>query len=347
MSQVRNNLMGYENKDEYNSASFPAKVKRRITQLFQGRFNAWLTRRIPAAEQHQLTSRNIFIMPTRFGFAYLFFVLLLFLLATNYQNNIIMLFSYLMASLFITAMMTSFFNLSGLIIKAQDKSRGHVDQPVNFVVTTTSKQRRFDLNFSFDLQNTVQLPLCSPGNNTVKVPYLGKTRGRFSPGRLKLSSEYCFGLFITWTRLDFQCQAVVYPKIKAINGALPAMSADADSNENVTSSNKGNDDFYELKNYVLGEPLSRIAWKQLAKGQGKFTKHYQQNQGNLCWLNLQDMPANDIESKLQLLCYIILEYSKTAQQFGLNLGTVKIPPNDGLQHMHECLTALTDLSVRS
>lgn len=330
---------------QYSPISKSLAVKGKLSRLFQGRFNLWLTRRIPAAEVHQLTSRNVFILPTRFGFSYLFFVLILFVLATNYQNNIIMLLSYFMASVFITAMMSSFFNLSGLVIKAQDKSRGHLGKPVYFVVTASAQQRRFSLDFNFDRQEKASLAVCLPGDVKIKVPYVSKTRGRFSPGRLTISSEYCFGLFITWTRLDFACQAIVYPKIKAIKGALPAMSASSNSKEMQGKSRKGEDDFYELKNYIVGEPLSRIAWKQLAKGQGRFTKHYQQSQGNLCWLCLENMPASAIESKLQFLCFIILQYSQTGQKFGLDLGRVKIPPNEGPQHMQQCLTALSDFSL--
>lgn len=317
-----------------------------IKSRFNNHLERWLIKRIPNALQHKLTSKNIFIMPTQFGFAFLLFILLLFLMATNYQNNIILLFSYLMASLFLTAMMYSFFNLAGLIVKAEPVVRGHAQTSLGFMVTLTSQHRRFDLNFNFDSQPVKQLPVCEPGNTLCKVLFDCADRGRYSPGRMRVSSEYCFGLFITWTRLDFDCQAIVYPKVQKPKRVLPILSVDNNMGKNLRNHLDGFDDFYQLKDYVFTEPVSRIAWKQFAKGQGKLSKHYEQEQGDLSWLRLSDMPSNSLEGKLQLLCYLIIKHSKVADQFGVDLGSIKIPVNSGNPHMHQCLTALADFSFR-
>jgi uncharacterized protein (DUF58 family) len=329
----------------------------RLKQLFSLRAQTWLSKRIPSAKQHNLSNKNIFIMPTRFGFSFMFFVMVLFLLATNYQNNIIMLFSYLMASLFITAMMNTFFNLSGLTVKAQNMSYGYAEQPLSFAVSLHSKQSRYALNLAFKDQSMTTLEHCHQGDNLVNVLFTINQRGRFPTGRLKISSEYCFGLFVAWTHLDFASYAVVYPKSRAIEGALPNLSApknNDDENSNLMPEFvQGTDDFYQLKPYELGEPLSRVAWKQLAKGQGRFSKQYQQNQGKLCWLTLAAMPSHNLETKLQYLCFLIAEHSKTGQPFGLDLslGTstntrtaaeVKINPDVGTEHLKSCLIALAD-----
>jgi uncharacterized protein (DUF58 family) len=299
-------------------------------------------------------------MPTRFGFSFMFFIVILFLLATNYQNNIIMLFSYLMASLFITAMMTSFFNLSGLTVKAQNLSYGYAEQPLLFAVSLRAKQNCYALNLAFKDQAVTKLEHCQQGECSVNVLFASDKRGRLPTGRLKVSSEYCFGFFVAWTHLDFASCAVVYPKSKKIEGALPNLSADKYSDDEspnlLPEFIQGNDDFYQLKPYELGEPLSRVAWKQLAKGQGHFSKQYQQNQGKLCWLTLAAMPSKNIETKLQYLSFFIGEYSKTGQPFGLDLAldsgtktgagtTVKINPDIGTEHLKSCLTALADFSI--
>lgn len=104
-----------------------------------------------------------------------------------------------------------------------------------------------------------------------------------------------------------------------------------------------------MKNYILGESQARIAWKQLARGQGKFSKSYQAQQSNLQWLKLSNMPSNDIEENLQCLCFLILEYTQQKQTFGLLIdlptntnihSASKIEPNSGLVHQEECLMAL-------
>ncbi len=320
----------------------PTKLKQQLEKTFNYKMNAWLVRRIPVSSEHQLSSQNIFILPSRFGIAFLLFILLLFLMATNYQNNLIMLFSYLMASLFITAMLKSFFNLSGLKVKAQSEIYGHTDTDLFYTISLSSQTPRYALNLQFDQQPKTYIPCCEVGTSKIKVSFQSALRGRYKPGRLRISSAYCFGLFTTWTRLDFNCQAIIYPKQTIITGHLAALSAIEESPQVTSSDQPGMDEFYQLKSYSQGEPLSRVAWKQFAKGQGKMSKEYQQQQGELRWLKLTDMPANHVEIKLQQLSYLIIEYSNMGKAFGVDLGYCTIAINTGAIHKQTCLTALAD-----
>jgi len=321
-------------------ATFVSPIKKSLSRFFNMRFNRWLKRRIPPASQHKLSNRNIFIMPSRFGFAYITFVILLFLLATNYQNNIIMLLSYLMASIFITTMMQSFFNLSGIEISAEKEASGYAKTNIYFTVKILSPNKRLDLHFSFDDQQALHLSQCTKGEKTAYVLCHYENRGVYYPGRLKVWSEYSLGLFITWTKIDFGNQCSVYPQVLPLKESQRKFSGELKENSAVTNDKQGIDDFFELKTHIPGESLSRIAWKQLARGQGRLTKHYHEQQGAGCWLKITDMPNNSIEIKLQHLCFLVNEYNTLGQAFGLDLGQNKIMPSQGEQHFKQCLMAL-------
>jgi uncharacterized protein (DUF58 family) len=266
------------------------------------------------------------------------------MLATNYQNNVIMLLSYLMASLFITTMMHSFYNVSGIVLSADKKAAGYAKQNISFPVKITLSNKRLDLNFSFDNQQVFHLAQGVQGDQTVYVPCHYENRGVYHPGRLKMSSEYSLGLFITWTRIDFGNQCTVYPQAIPLSNSQSNFSGPASENllvENLHLENKpGIDDFYELKPHIPGEPLSRIAWKQFARGQGRLTKHYHQQQDTTCWLKLIDMPKHGLEKQLQYLCFLINEYNHAGQIFGLDLGHEQIKPSQGDDHFKQCLMAL-------
>jgi len=321
-------------------ATFVSPIKDFINRFFKLRFNRWLKRRIPPASVHKLTNRNIFIMPTRFGFVYLIFVLLLFLLATNYQNNVIMLLSYLMASLFITTMMRSFYNVSGITLSAEKNAAGYAKQSITFPIQVSFPNKRFDLNFCFDNQQVLHLSQGEQGDQTVYVCCLYENRGIYRPGRLKMSSEYSLGLFKTWTRIDFDQQCSVYPEAIPLSNRKSNFTGTVNEHSLSNNSKPGIDDFYELKPYIPGEPLSRIAWKQFARGQDRLTKHYHQQQGTTCWLTLMDMPDHGVEKQLQYLCFLINEYNHAGQTFGLDLGHEKIAPSQGENHFKQCLMAL-------
>jgi uncharacterized protein (DUF58 family) len=269
---------------------------------------------------------------------------LLFLLATNYQNNVIMLLSYLMASLFITTMMHSFYNFSGITLTSDKESAGYATQTISIPVKVSAANIRSDLNFCFDDQQIFHLPQTFENGETVYVSCYYEKRGVYHPGRLKVWSEYTLGLFVTWTRIDFEHQCTVYPEAVTLKNSQRNFNDDTKINSLLESSfldkKPGTDDFFELKAHVAGEPFSRIAWKQFARGQGLLTKHYHQQEGAIGWLKLSDMPNHGLEKQLQYLCFLVNEYNHGAQIFGLDLGHNKINPAQGEQHLKQCLEAL-------
>ncbi|WP_246129181.1 DUF58 domain-containing protein [Colwellia demingiae] len=329
--------------------SLPKSVRKLVDKSFEH----WLSRRIPTRKEHQLNSRNIMIYPTRFGLSYLGFVVLVFLLGTNYQNNIILLFSYLLASLFISVMLHSFYNFSQLRFYSTAKQQGYAGDELYFPIQITAVKMHYDINVHFtdstlnsQIERIVQ---CPQGSQEIKLSYKSSKRGMHCLGRVTLFSEYSLGIFKSKTILDFGHCAIIYPKPTNLIAGQYQLSAQSDeqSIESYQTSNLvGTDDFSELKSFVRGESRARTAWKQLAKGQGHYSKHYQANQGQLKWLKLDDMPSNNIETKLSYLCFLINELTATNQHFGLALSTdinnksMNISPNTGINHQQACLTAL-------
>lgn len=324
-----------------------------IKGFFQQSFQRWLARRIPTQTKHQLNSRNIMIYPTRFGLVYLAFVILVFLLGTNYQNNIILLFSYLLASLFISVMLHSFYNFSQLRFHSIAKQQGFAGEPLSFAITISADKTHYDLNVHFtdtSLDSQIaRMAQCPQGKQVLQLTYKPLQRGQYSLGRVTVFSEYSLGLFKSKTLLDFGHYAIIYPKPKRLIAGqyqLSAQSEEASMASYPLAEVSGTDDFSELKSFVQGESRARTAWKQLAKGQGHFSKHYQASQGQLQWLKLSDMPGSDLETRLAYLSFLIGELTLSNQSFGLVLSTVSaddsmnISPSTGLKHQQACLTAL-------
>jgi len=328
-----------------------------LKSFFKKHSDAWLTKRIPAADFHKLASRNIFIFPTAFGFVYLSFVVLLFLLATNYQNNLIMLLSYLLASFFITVMLHSFYNFTQLSFSARQKQAGFAQQTIFFPLTIHSRKKHYDLNFSLDNHTnknlsrisdthfSTKVSQCTSGDTQVNLSFISAKRGEFSLGRVTIFSEYSFGLFKSWTHLDFGLSALVYPTPLPLILDQQQLSGQKDdvSITSYQASNKaGIDDFSELKRFIIGESRARTAWKQLARGQGHFSKHYQENQSTLLCLKLADMPVASLETQLSYLSFLVNELTQNQQTFSLQLELDKdvVTSNSGLAHQQACLTAL-------
>jgi len=325
-----------------------------IRKLMKQRFNQWLSKRIPADHSHQLTNRNTFIFPTKFGFSYFFFVLVLFLLGTNYQNNIIILFSFLFASFFITVMMHSFYNFSQLHVASQARYHCFVGQELNINLMLNSKRARYNFHANF-VDQTIKsksgsLFQCNVGSNQLTIICLPTKRGDIKLGRINIFSEYAFGLFKSWSILDFSHRAIIYPSplpLATSQSSLSFVDNRDDTKRSFAQAREGVEDFSELRSFIPGESLSRTAWKQLAKGQGHYSKHYHVNQGEPIWLKLSEMPSVSIEKQLCFLSYLICELTLNQQKFGLLLdggktrnSAVRIEPDSGSRHKQNTLTTL-------
>ncbi len=293
------------------------------------------------------------IYPTRFGLSYLAFIMLVFLLGTNYQNNIILLFSYLLASLFISVMLHSFYNFSQLRFHSLEKQLGYAGDTLYFPINIIAEKAHFDINIHFTDRtlnsSLVRIEQCQKGNQTYKLPYTSTKRGEQHLGRVTVFSEYSLGLFKSKTVLDFGHYAIIYPKPKSLVAGQYQFASQEDEpslDSHQITNVVGTDDFSELKSFVRGESKARTAWKQLAKGQGHYSKHYQASQGQLQWLKLSEMPGSDIEMKLAYLSFLVGELSATNQTFGLELSKgstnnmMNIPANSGIAHQEACLIAL-------
>ena len=184
--------------------SIKRKLSLNLSIKVRSIFDRWLKKRMPAASTQALSNKNVFIFPTPFGFAYLAFLLLLFLLGTNYQNNVIILLSYMMVSLFVTCMLHSFFNLSGITFCIEEQGVAYAKQKYLIPIKINSSKPRFDLTFQFPVKYQLSLlksdkaksivihshrSIINAGDTEVLIPFTPAKRGLISPGRVKISSE--------------------------------------------------------------------------------------------------------------------------------------------------------------
>jgi uncharacterized protein (DUF58 family) len=211
----------------------------------------------------------------------------------------------------------------------------------------------FDINAFFSehgvASKATKIERCQLGANVLTLAYKATSRGKHCLGRVTVFSEYSLGFFISKSILDFGHCALVYPQPKIFHlgdSTKPPQNNDNITNDLKTSHEKGSDDFFELKRFVIGDPNSSIAWKQLAKGRGRFSKHYHQYQSKILRLSIHDMPGNSVELKLSYLSFLVGELTMLNQEFGLVLSNdvndknLNVAPNTGINHQHACLLAL-------
>ena len=80
------------------------------------RWNQWITRRIPRAAEITLNQRKLFIFPTHSGIALLALLLVLLLIAINYENNLVYALVFLLATVLVITIHITFANLHSMTI---------------------------------------------------------------------------------------------------------------------------------------------------------------------------------------------------------------------------------------
>lgn len=311
-----------------------------LQHTFQQRFRAWLEKRLPPQRSIVLNQSKIFIFPSRAGLCFISVMIVLLLVAINYQNNMVFALVFLLISAFIVTILHTFANLSGLSITAVRSWPAVAGDMAAFELKLQRENARpyFDVSVCWPDSEVISVSLTDQVAVHITLHLTAHRRGILHPPRLLLETYYPLGLLRCWTWLDLDIDALVYPR--PIQGQLSlAATASGEDIETVVVSGPGNDDFYAFKDYQPGDPLKHIAWKAFAKGQSLKTKQYAAYQNQQCWLDWNGV-SGDTETRLSILCHWVLLMEQRHLEYGLRLPGAELPPGTGEKHRDGALKLL-------
>ena len=312
-------------------------MKLKFTKLSQF-YERWLNKRLPLASEIQLTQKRIFIFPNKVGFLFLVLLSLLLVTGINYQNNLILSIGFIMISLFITTIISTYQNVSSLIIKAGACEPCFAGETVALplMFTNPNKASKVGIFVGFNEPESKLAPVIND-QQTIKLTFLAKERGQLRVPRIKLFSVYPLGLLTCWSWLRLDFNGVVYPA--PID--LPFRSSSGDGiDDKAETTQSGMDEFDGLRMYQKGDSLKRVAWKQYAKTQQLMTKQYLDFQGDERCIDWQTLSGFEIEYRLQVLCGWVLAAHKQQSEYSLKLPNIDVPLGSGEKHLQRCLTEL-------
>lgn len=310
-----------------------------ISALLKNKFWWWIAKRSPKAPKVTLRHKSIYVLPTSQGLLFLLVVMVMWLLGTNYQNNLILATVFLLVSLMIVSILHAFKNLLGLQFEVVASRSTFAGAHAEFVVLITSavKNKHDNIHVALDLAFPVTVDLIEAKEQRVTLVAHAPVRGWFSPGRILVKSYYPLGLVRAWSWVHLDMSALVYPApIACEEPPLTQLSDHAGA----IVARENHEDFYGLASYQAGMPMARVAWKQYARGAGLHLKDYVGYQSQDVWLDWQMLKGLDTEARLSRLCYWVLQLSKTSGQYGLRLPHQSFELGAGDAHKVTLLRAL-------
>lgn len=318
---------------------------RNLLDLFRSRQKKWLNRRIPEASRYQLNNQSIFILPTKFGYIFLLFSLILFVFGTNYQANTVIMLSFMLIALFIVHMFASFLNFARLNVRIGSIKPVYVGTtaavPLHIMPSRFARPARGTLWVSFwKIKRYQSIELDTVADYT-NIRYFAAQRGVSQLPRMTLQCDFPLGLFRCWTHLQFTQHLTVYPH--PIPATLPLEPiAKVTQQLNAAYANgkalDQPDEFDSLVVFQHGDPLHSVAWKHLAKTGDMLRKRFAGTSPERGYLSLPK--HNNVEKGLSQLAYQINQCHSKNAIYGLFLPTLIIAPDHSEKHKQACLAAL-------
>ncbi|WP_198262962.1 DUF58 domain-containing protein [sulfur-oxidizing endosymbiont of Gigantopelta aegis] len=311
------------------------------------KLHIWLLKRVSQEKSVTLSSRGIYILPTKEGVIFALLILLMLSAAINFNNSLIFFCTFLLAGMGIISMHMTQQNLLNLKfsiahVKAVFSGQAlslpliihHAEQTQNKKNTT---RYSIAIQFSKAVSPAKELTdVRSDENSQVLLSTLSSQRGHYQLEPITISTLYPLGLFRAWTNIQLDCDAIVYPKP---SDAFEHTSNQGSNSEGQTDKGRGFDDFSGFKSYQRGESLKHIHWKAYAREQGLLTKTFSGANNNEYWLDWNDL-SGDNELRLSQLCRLIIDAEKQGDRYGLVLPGTTLPIQRGQKHYQQCLKSL-------
>ncbi len=289
-----------------------------------------------------LTHKRIYIVPSKRGWMFAASLAIMLIASMNYAINLGFALCFLLTGLFASSLLATYLNLDGLTIDACDEPHGFCGDSLLYRLKflTSEGHTRHGIKIQTKTHSPDIINIPAAGEASAELRLQTAKRGLKALGRVTLSSDYPLGLWRTWSYFHVSCNGLVYPKAEKHPPPFP--SGPNNSGATTELIPDGDEEFNGLKQYQPGDPLSRVAWKTAAKGQGWYSKQFSEFSGCIKFqFSLQDTNnLNDLELRLSRLTAWVLKAHHEGAEYSLSLPGYNSSLDSGNNHRHKLLAAL-------
>ncbi|RUM31095.1 MAG: DUF58 domain-containing protein [Aquifex sp.] len=257
--------------------------------------------------------------------------------ANTANNGLYIVVSFLLAGMLISGLI-SLYNLKGIEIRLKFPEEVFAQTPTLATLNLRKKTKfpSFLVRVSSKTGEVV-LPKIPGEWVSEELKFSFPKRGYYKSVKLKISSDFPFGMFRREYEKEVYVNLIVYPKLLPTVFS-PETMKEKEGEEKNLSTVRGYEDIREIKDYA-GEPMKLIHWRVSAKlGELKVKEMIAEEESPIV-LSL-DSVSGDLETKLSKLTYLILKFSREGYSVGLKLGDKVIEPGKGKEHVRQLLKEL-------
>ncbi|MEN1727870.1 MAG: DUF58 domain-containing protein [Pseudomonadota bacterium] len=304
--------------------------------------NQWLQRRAKVTPPLTLAYRQIFILPTRFGWLLGLLMFGMLMGSLNFNNNLGLLTTFVVAGMALNSMLIAYRNLRGLeVVRCQsDRVFAGQDATLRISLRNTEDRRRPGVVFTgTDGHHEVDIEPMATAE--ADLPIATRQRGWLTVGRIGMQTTHPTGLFKAWAWFWAERPMLVWPEPAPMPPPLPSSQGD-ETGARLRREPEG-ETFYSLRSWRQGDPLHRIAWKASQRHQTLLAREFRSEEADHLDLDLAATGGRDLEERISILTAWLLQAAREGQTWSLTAGAQQLGPDRGESHLYRCLDTLAEL----
>jgi len=313
------------------------------------RWNSSFGRTATTATEVELEQRRIYLLPTGRGFFLIITAVILLLVGVNYQLSLAYVVAFLLAGLMQAALLTSYRNLRGLVVASGRSPHCRVGDEVAFPITLASPERARE-GITLASQNSAKQWAHSGPNRlnaderqAAPLSFVAGKRGLLPLARITVESRAPYGLIRAWSYVHFEWVALVEPLPETPPPALPKASGADGANTGRTQVAHDPD---SLREFVHGDSLRRVAWKQVAKSGQWYTRTGDTGTRHEIDLSWHMVQLTETEARLSRMAAWLLRAHNENCAYSLSMPNAQLPLADGSQQFADASIVLAVYPLR-
>jgi uncharacterized protein (DUF58 family) len=324
----------------------PRAPHRRERRSLRRRFFTWLEHRLPVSDSWTLGQRNVYIVPTRAGWAFCVMLVLMLLGSINYQLNMGYLLTFLLAGCALVSMHLTHGTLRGLTLRMRSCAPVFAGEAaVVEIVLTSPGSARHGIGLAF--HDTIRFgkhqaftDVPAHGQASARLSMLPHRRGRHRLPTVTAETRFPLGLFRAWTVWRPASTVLAWPARETPAAALPGSSASAGTAAAQRRAEGG--EFNGVRPWRRGDSMRQVVWKKAARTGELVSRDTSTTLSRELWLDWHAARVNggSLEQRLSRLCSWIVEADRLGLPYGLRVPGRDLAPGLGDAHRREMLELL-------
>ena len=299
-----------------------------------------------AADELELLQRRIYLLPTGRGLFVIVTAIVLLLVGINYQLSLAFVVAFLLAGLMQAALLVSYRNLRGLIVRAGRSPHCKPGEALVFAVALASPERTREgiaLRAQADGAGKIVAasgPFSVAGDTTEVAPlvFTPRQRGLMPLRRIVVESRAPYGLIRAWSYVHFEWLGVIEPQPETPPPPLPLTVGDNDGAASRQLHVAHDPD--SLRDYAPGDSLKRVAWKHVAKSGDWYTRTGDSGHRQEIELSWRAVTLTDTEARLSRMAAWLLRAHNENCAYELTLPNGHLALADGSQQFADAALLL-------